>query len=157
MWRNRKKERERGSDAAMHAPELSGLYFAGMRERVQRMEKEDARIQAILLDAVGWETRAMIEDPYARIRQVHKCYRWNSDRWRFNKVEMDGVVWLTWKFCSERCKELYSQQRKDLMYLLISLRNLLSLFYFRFSLVISLFSLLSYLLLSRLIDKNLKK
>lgn len=40
----KKNESAGGSDAAMHAPELSGLYFAGMRERVQRMEKGDARI-----------------------------------------------------------------------------------------------------------------
>jgi len=33
----------------MHAPELSGLYFAGMREGVQRMKKEDARIKRFYL------------------------------------------------------------------------------------------------------------
>lgn len=70
-----------GCDATMHAPELSGLHFAkggGKRERERERAgfkgwKEEMR--AILLDAVGWGTRAMIEDPYARIRQVHKCYR----------------------------------------------------------------------------------
>jgi len=28
----KKNERARGSDAAMHTPELSGLYFAGVKE-----------------------------------------------------------------------------------------------------------------------------
>jgi len=44
MWRNRKKrtkESGRGGGAT-HAPELSGLYFAEVKEQVQRMEKGDA-------------------------------------------------------------------------------------------------------------------
>lgn len=144
----KKNERARGGGATRRCmlPELSGLYFAG-DERAGSKDGEGRRAHPGDSTWCCWmETRAMIEDPYARIRQVHKCYRWNSDQWRFNKVEMDGVVWLTRKFCRERRKELYSQQRKDLMYLLISIRNLLSLFYFRFSRVISLFLSLPRLL-----------
>lgn len=45
----------------MHAPELSRLYFAGIKERKRekRVDSNDGKgrrvHQAILLDATGWE------------------------------------------------------------------------------------------------------